>query len=64
MSFENLKKMAEQMKLCPITNDEAISYVDICMPVPLLQVHTLNTFNLIDTLYIKTQFFFNTKHNV
>lgn len=62
MSFENLKEMAEQMEVLAITDDKKIRYVDVYMPVPLLQVYILYRFNLIDNLFIKTKLFFY--HNV
>lgn len=37
MSFQDSKEMAEQLKLIAKTDDEHISYVDIYMPVSLLQ---------------------------
>lgn len=40
MSFENSKEMAKKLKTLANTNDTKISYVDIYMPVPLLQVGT------------------------
>lgn len=40
MSFENIKEMAKKLKTLANTNDTKISYVDIYMPVPLLQVGT------------------------
>lgn len=38
MSFQDSKEMAEQLKFLAKTDDENISYVDIYMPVSLLQV--------------------------
>lgn len=38
MSFDNVKEMAENLKMLAKTNDKKISCVDIYMPVPLLQV--------------------------
>lgn len=38
MSFDNVKEMAEHLKMLAKTNDKKISCVDIYMPVPLLQV--------------------------
>lgn len=38
MSFKNLQEMAQKLKVLGKTNDREISYVDIYMPVPLLQV--------------------------
>lgn len=55
MSFENLDEMAEQMEILAKTDDEKIRYVDVYMPVPLLQVYILNTF---DNLFIKTKLCF------
>lgn len=40
MSFDNSKEMAEKLKTLALTNDTKISYLDIYMPVPLLQVST------------------------
>lgn len=37
MSFDNVKEMAENLKMLAKTNDKKISCVDIYMPVPLLQ---------------------------
>lgn len=37
MSFDNSKEMAEKLKTLALTNDTKISYLDIYMPVPLLQ---------------------------
>lgn len=41
MSFGNLNEMAERLKVIAKTNSEEINYVDIYMPVSLLQVYTL-----------------------
>lgn len=41
MSFGNLNEMAERLKVIAKTNSEEINYVDIYMPVCLLQVYTL-----------------------
>lgn len=38
MSFQDSKEMAEQLKSLARTADKKISYVDIYMPVSLLQV--------------------------
>lgn len=38
MSFENIKEMASKLKFLAETEDPEISYVDIYMPVSLLQV--------------------------
>lgn len=38
LSFNNVKEMAENLKMLAKTNDKKISCVDIFMPVPLLQV--------------------------
>lgn len=38
MSFDNVKEMAENLKMLAKTNDKKISCVHIYMPVPLLQV--------------------------
>lgn len=38
MSFQDSKEMAEQLKTLARTADKKISYVDIYMPVSLLQV--------------------------
>lgn len=38
MSFQDSKEMAEQLKFLAKTDDKNISYVDIYMPVSLLQV--------------------------
>lgn len=40
MSFDNSKEIAEKLKTLALTNDTKISYLDIYMPVPLLQVST------------------------
>lgn len=47
MSFENSKEMAEKLKTVAITNDTKICYIDIYMPVPLLQVGTKPHFALV-----------------
>lgn len=60
MSFENLDKKAEQMEILAKTDDEKIRYVDVYMPVPLLQVYILNTF---DNLFIKTKLCFTIMFN-
>lgn len=36
ISFENLKEIAEKLEVLAKSHDEKISYVDICMPVSLL----------------------------
>lgn len=41
MSFGNLNEMAERLKVIAKTNSEEKNYVDIYMPVSLLQVYTL-----------------------
>lgn len=46
MSFENSKEMAKKLQDLARTADEEISYIDIYMPVPMLQVDTLKAFNL------------------
>lgn len=53
-SFKNAKEMAEKLQDLAGTADEEIGYVDIYMPVPMLQVDTLKAFNLyvIDNHYI------------
>lgn len=58
MSFENSQEMAEKLQDLARTADEEISYVDIYMPVPMLQVDTLKAFNLYvnDNHYIKLVF--------
>lgn len=38
LSFNNVKEMAENLKMLAKTSDKKISCVDIYMPVPLLQV--------------------------
>lgn len=38
MSFKNSKEMAETLQNLARTADDEISYVDIYMPVPMLQV--------------------------
>lgn len=40
MSFENIKEMASKLKFLAETEDPEISYVDIYMPVSLLQVQS------------------------
>lgn len=40
MSFQNVKEMAKELETLARTNDESICYVDIYMPVLLLQVGT------------------------
>lgn len=40
MSFKNVQEMAQKLKVLAKTNDREISFVDIYMPVPLLQVRT------------------------
>lgn len=40
MSFENIKEMASKLKFLAETEDPKISYVDIYMPVSLLQVQS------------------------
>lgn len=46
-SFKNAKEMAEKLQDLAWTADEEISYVDIYMPVPMLQVDTIKAFNSI-----------------
>lgn len=46
-SFKNAKEMTERLQDLAKTADEEISYVDIYMPVPMLQVDTIQAFNLI-----------------
>lgn len=46
-SFKNAKEMAEKLQDLAGTADEEIGYVDIYMPVLMLQVDTINIFNLI-----------------
>lgn len=64
MSFENSKQMAQKLQDIARTADEEISYVDIYMPVPVLQVDILKAFDLYvnDNHYIKLVFF-TTRHN-
>lgn len=45
MSFENSKEMAKKLQDLARTADEEISYIDIYMPVPMLQVDTLKAFS-------------------
>lgn len=42
MLFGNIKEMAEKLKVIAQTDVEEISYVDIYLPVSLLQVNILN----------------------
>lgn len=44
MLFKNLKEMAEQLKVLAKTKDKEIRYVDIYVPVPLLQVSTFQLY--------------------
>lgn len=41
MSFENWKGIADKLEVLAKVDNKYISYVDICMPVPLLNVRTL-----------------------
>lgn len=39
ISFQNTRKMAEELKTIAQTDDQNIAYVDIFMPLPFQQVH-------------------------
>lgn len=41
LEFKNSIEMAETLKCVAQTNVEEISYVDVYLPVPLLQVHSI-----------------------
>lgn len=41
LSFEDSRQMAEKLKVIATKKVEESTYVDIHMPVPLLQVYTL-----------------------
>lgn len=41
LSFEDSRQMAEKLKVIGTKKVEEFTYVDIHMPVPLLQVYTL-----------------------
>lgn len=48
LSFKDSRQMAEKLKVLATKKVEEFTYVDIHMPVPLLQVYTFkNTFDLL-----------------
>lgn len=55
MTFENEKEMADKLKVIVQKNDEEISYIDIYMPVPLLQVRA---FEIETSLKVECSSFF------
>lgn len=55
LSFKNSREMAEELKVLATKDVEEFTYVDIHMPVPLLQVHTFkNTFDLLLKIMLYT----------
>lgn len=53
--FQNSRQMAETLKDVATKDVEKFTYVDIHMPVPLLQVHTFkNTFDLLLNIDLST----------
>lgn len=51
--FENSMEMAKKLETLAQTDDEEISYVDIYMPVPLLQVGSFKTSHFLRFIIVK-----------
>lgn len=51
--FENSMEMAKKLETLAQTDDEEISYVDIYMPVPLLQVGSFKTSQFLRFIIVK-----------